>query len=87
MMEFVNQSPRKGFPMPPFDPATDIRVIREPPVHLVGRQIVDDGEIDRFLADHGVSCKTDAGIAGAELTDFAGRVSYMNFAKPGPGGK
>jgi len=35
--------------------AMDIRVIHEPTVYLVGRQTVDDAEIDRFLADHGVS--------------------------------
>jgi thymidylate synthase (FAD) len=72
--------------MPPFDPATDIRVIREPTVYLVGRQIVDDREIDRFLADHGVSWQTDTEIAGEELIEVAGRVCYMSFAKPRPGG-
>ena len=39
--------------MPEFDPAKDIRVIREPTVYLVGRQVVDDAVLDRFLADHG----------------------------------
>jgi thymidylate synthase (FAD) len=64
----------------------DIRVIRDPTVYLVGRQIVDEGEIDRFLADHGVSWQTDTEIAGQRLTEVAGRVCYMSFAKPRPGG-
>jgi thymidylate synthase (FAD) len=72
--------------MPPFDPTKDIRVIREPTVYLVGRQIVDDGEIARFLADHGVSWQTDTEIASEILTEVAGRVCYMSFAKPRPGG-
>src|SRR5689334_20805635 len=36
-------------------PGTDVRVITEPEVYLLGRQTVDEGELDRFLTDHGVS--------------------------------
>jgi thymidylate synthase (FAD) len=76
----------EGHAMGSFDPAKDIRVIREPTVYLVGRQIVDQGHIDRFLADHGVSWETDTEVAGEHLTEVAGRVCYMSFAKPRPGG-
>jgi thymidylate synthase (FAD) len=69
-----------------FDPARDIRVLREPAVYLVGRQVVDDGVIDKFLADHGVSWQTDTDVAGEHLTEVAGRLCYMSFAKPRPGG-
>ena len=31
-----------------------MKIIREPRVYLIGRQTVDDAEIDRFLSDHGV---------------------------------
>jgi thymidylate synthase (FAD) len=72
--------------MPSFDPAKDIRVIREPAVYLVGRQRVNDAEIDRFLAEHGVAWQTDTAVAGEYLTEIAGRVCYMSFAKPRPGG-
>jgi thymidylate synthase (FAD) len=61
-------------------------VIREPVVYLVGRQVVDSAEIDRFLSDHGVSWETDTEVAGEFLTEIAGRVCYMSFAKPRPGG-
>jgi thymidylate synthase (FAD) len=65
---------------------SDIRIIREPQVYVVGRQTVDDAEIDRFLADHGVAWQTDTEIAAEELCETAGRVCYMSFAKPRPGG-
>jgi thymidylate synthase (FAD) len=71
--------------MPAFDPST-IRVLREPTVYLVGRQTTDGPSIDRFLADHGVSWQTDTTIAGEHLVETAGRVCYMSFAKPRPGG-
>jgi thymidylate synthase (FAD) len=72
--------------MDSFDPAKDIRVIREPKVYLVGRQVVDDRQIDQFLSDHGVSWATDSEVPGEHLVEVAGRVCYMSFAKPRPGG-
>lgn len=65
---------------------SDIRIIREPQVYVLGRQTVDDAEVDRFLADHGVSWQTDTKVAAEELCETAGRVCYMSFAKPRPGG-
>lgn len=72
--------------MASFDPATDIRILREPTVYLVGRQVVDDQELERFLGDHGVAWQTDTEVGGEELVEVAGRVCYMSFAKPRPGG-
>jgi thymidylate synthase (FAD) len=64
-----------------------MRIIREPSVYLVGRQNVDDAEVARFLADHDVSTwDTDTSVAGEKLCEIAGRVCYMSFAKPRPGG-
>ena len=63
-----------------------IRVIHEPTVYLVGRQTVSPSELDRFLEDHGVAWETDTEIAGEYLTEIAGRLCYMSFAKPRPGG-
>jgi thymidylate synthase (FAD) len=68
------------------DPARDVRVIREPSVYLVGRQTVDRETVDRFLGEHGVSWQTDTEIAGEHLAEVAGRLCYMSFAKPRPGG-
>src|SRR5580704_7770810 len=67
-------------------PGAEIRVLREPAVYVVGRQQVGDAELDRFLADHGVIWRTDTEIAGEHLVEAAGRVCYMSFAKPRPGG-
>jgi thymidylate synthase (FAD) len=68
------------------DPSNSMRVIRDPIVYLVGRQVVDETHVDKFLADHGVSWETDTEVAGEHLTEIAGRVCYMSFAKPRPGG-
>ena len=67
-------------------PGSDVRVLREPTVFLVGRQLVDAAELDRFLSEHGVSWQTDTEVAGEHLVEVAGRVCYMSFAKPRPGG-
>jgi len=69
-----------------FDPSRDVRILREPSVYLVGRQTVAPEELDRFLTDHGVSWQTDTEVAGEHLAEVAGRVCYMSFAKPRPGG-
>ena len=77
----------EGIPMGAvFDPGKDIRVIREPAVYLLGRQTVDDAELDRFLKDHGVAWQTDTEVAGEYLAEVAGRLCYLSFAKPRPGG-
>lgn len=69
------------------DSAREIRVLREPTVYLVGRQTVDSAAIDQFLADHEVSTwTTDTDVAGEYLAEVAGRVCYMSFARPRPGG-
>jgi thymidylate synthase (FAD) len=66
--------------------ANGLRILTEPQVYLVGIQTTNDVEIDRFLADHGVAWESDSSVAGEVLTETAGRVCYMSFAKPRPGG-
>jgi thymidylate synthase (FAD) len=68
------------------DAGKDIRILREPSVYLVGRQTINAQELDQFLSDHGVSWQTDTEVAAEHLTEVAGRVCYMSFAKPRPGG-
>lgn len=63
-----------------------MRIITEPSVYILGRQTVDDGELNRFLADHGIAWESDSEVAAEVLTETAGRVCYMSFAKPRPGG-
>ena len=64
----------------------EMRIIREPAVYLLGKQVVNDSELDRFLSDHGVSWQTDSEVAAEVLCETAGRVCYMSFARPRPGG-
>src|SRR5947209_12991159 len=65
---------------------TDVRIITEPAVYVLGRQTIDAAELERFLGDHGVSWETDSEVAAEVATETAGRVCYMSFAKPRPGG-
>ena len=67
-------------------PPSPVRVITEPSVYLLGRQTINSAELDRFLADHGVSWQSDSEIAAEVLTETAGRCCYMSFARPRPGG-
>jgi thymidylate synthase (FAD) len=62
-------------------------VLRGPKLYLVGRQTIDDDALSRFLADHDVShWTTDTDEAGEKLVEVAGRLCYMSFARPRPGG-
>jgi len=64
----------------------DIRILRSPTVYLLSKQSMVPGELDRFLTDHGVSWASDSSVASEVVTESAGRVCYMSFAKPRPGG-
>jgi len=64
-----------------------VNIVRDPTVYLVGVQTVNEAEVEKFLADHNVSqWTTDTEVAGEKLCEIAGRVCYMSFAKPRPGG-
>jgi thymidylate synthase (FAD) len=63
-----------------------LRIIREPTIYVLGRQTIDSAELDRFLRDHGVTWQTDSEVAAEVLCETAGRVCYMSFARPRPGG-
>ena len=70
----------------PAEPIPAVRVLTEPTVYLLGKQMMVPGELDRFLADHGVSWSSDSEVAAEVITETAGRTCYMSFAKPRPGG-
>ncbi len=64
-----------------------MKIVTRPTVYVVGRQTVDDDQIEQFLAGHDVQqWQTDTEIAGQKLCEIAGRVCYMSFASPRPGG-
>jgi thymidylate synthase (FAD) len=58
-----------------------VKIIREPNVYLVGRQITDPGAIERFLQDHDLTWETDSAVGAEVLGEIAGRVCYMSFGK------
>ncbi|MFO0877158.1 MAG: FAD-dependent thymidylate synthase [Gemmataceae bacterium] len=64
----------------------DIHIIRDPVVYLVGRQTVDQSTIQQFLQDHGATWATDTEVGGEHLAEIAGRLCYMSYARPRPGG-
>lgn len=65
---------------------TDMKIITEPSVYLLTKQQLNETELDRFLADHAVTWESDSEVAAEVVTETAGRVCYMSFAKPRPGG-
>jgi thymidylate synthase (FAD) len=67
-------------------PAGEVRVLHEPTVYLLGRPTISDADLSKFLEDHGVDWQSDTEQAAEYLTEVAGRVCYMSFARPRPGG-
>ena len=64
-----------------------MNIIRRPKVYLVGRQLLDEAEIRRFLEDHDFGqWATDTSTPAEVLPEIACRLCYMSFSKPRPGG-
>lgn len=63
-----------------------MRIVREPKVYVVGANILDEDALQEFLADEGASWRPDGRLNGESLAEAAGRVCYMSFSKPRPGG-
>lgn len=60
---------------------TTPNIIREPGVYLVGRQDVDQAEIDRFLTDHDMTWETDTEVGAERLVEAGGRLCYVSYGK------
>ncbi len=63
-----------------------ITILTQPRVYVLGKQVVQSAELERFLHDHGVSWTSDSEVPAEILTETAGRVCYMSFQRPRPGG-
>jgi len=61
--------------------STELKIVRRASVRLVGYSQVDEGEVERFLDDHGASWSTDTEVGGERLAEMAGRLCYMSFGK------
>jgi thymidylate synthase (FAD) len=70
-------------------------------VYVLGRSILDESELERFLRDHGLAWSrgislspnspgprenSDSAVSAEVLCEVAGRICYMSFARPRPGG-
>ena len=70
-------------------------------VYVLGRSILDERELERFLRDHGIAWPRDSDmsvdspgpgrifdstVSAEVLCEAAGRICYMSFARPRPGG-
>jgi thymidylate synthase (FAD) len=60
---------------------TPLKIVREPKVYLVGRQVTDDQALAKFVADEGVTWQTDTEVGAERLSEVAGRVCYMSYGK------
>ena len=58
-----------------------LKIVREPKVFLVGRQVTDEAALAKFLADEQVTWKTDTEVGAERLAEVAGRVCYMSYGK------
>lgn len=66
---------------------SEIRIIHQPTVRLVGHQVIIDSQLDAFLADEGAEgWETDTDVGAQKLVECAGRLCYKSYAKPRPGG-
>src|SRR5262245_32889824 len=61
--------------------STPLKIVREPKVYLVGRQVVDAEAVEEFLGDHEVTWQTDTEVGAETLAEMAGRVCYMSYGK------
>lgn len=64
-----------------------MRLVFEPEVYFIGQQTINVSELNRFLKDHEVpDWSSDTDIASQKICEIAGRLCYMSFVKPRPGG-
>jgi len=64
-----------------------LHIVNQPKVYLLGRQVIDEEALAEFLADHDAGhWATDTEIGAEKLIETAGRLCYMSFQRPRPGG-
>lgn len=63
-----------------------MNLIWQPEVYVTGRQTIDSEEVRRFLRDHGIPDWSSDGSDAEVLCEIGGRLCYMSFKNPRPGG-
>ena len=56
-----------------------MRIVTEPEIYVVGRQTLDNAEVQRFLKDHETYWETDSENNSELIVELAGRVCYLSF--------
>ncbi|HEU5347464.1 MAG TPA: FAD-dependent thymidylate synthase, partial [Ktedonobacterales bacterium] len=56
-----------------------MRIVTEPEIYVVGRQALDNAEVQRFLKDHETYWDTDSENNAELIVELAGRVCYLSF--------
>jgi len=57
------------------------KILREPQVYLIARQVVDEEELARFLKDEGFEWETDTVVPAERIAELAGMLCYLSFGK------
>lgn len=65
-----------------------VKLIREPRVYVLASQRINGSQLAAFLEDHGAeSWQPDPAAGDAQtLVEIAGRLCYLSYSKPRPGG-
>lgn len=56
-----------------------MRIVTEPEVYVIGRQTLNDAEVQRFLNDHETYWQTDSERGSELIVEMAGRTCYFSF--------
>jgi hypothetical protein len=57
-----------------------LKIVRDPKVYLVGRQVTDDASIAKFLEDEDATWQTDTEVGAERLAEVAGRSRWATAA-------
>lgn len=66
-----------------------MNIITQPVVYLIGKQELLAHEVEAFLIDQATEWKQEEKelvAASEKITEFGGRLCYMSFPTPRPGG-
>jgi len=58
-----------------------MKIIKEPSIYIIGKQIVNSEDIKRFLRENNITWQTDTEIGAEMLSEISGRICYMSFGE------
>jgi len=63
-----------------------MKITKEPNIFVIGKQVFDEKQLQAFLQALGVDWHSQSEKPAEVICETAGRLCYMSFAKPRPGG-